>query len=418
MPLLLLALFALYLVLNTVFAKVSVVLPVKDFVLVALFGLIFSAYNRQVLEFLRRHLAVVSVFFVFALLGFSLTIISDREVGVATESLLKIIVQPFLILVCTYVLSLVVGIRVTTVLFVGCAGLTGVFAILQFAGLESAWQVRDLLSNLQNETAHIRGMVKSRVRPMGLSLTPIMYSYHIAAAYIAVHFLYRNSLIKRPLYIPLLLALLLMAAANATRSLVLGILLHELIHHLVRFRINAILGSIALGIVGIIAFAYLESIGSRLTSVSDASAIGRFMLYDYGLRLAADYPYGLGWGFDPVEFAWLYWEHLSEMGRAEAAFHLALHNAYLNFFLGYGFYGVAAIAVLVLFRPRTFVALLLFAMAYLVHSFFHNDGLFLGDDYFWFAFAIFLAVRDTASVTEKSGVARYALKAAVAGSHA
>ena len=402
MPLLVLALFTIYLVLNTAFAKVSVGLPVKDFVLVALFGLLFIAYNRQVLDFLRRHLAVVGVFLVFALLGFSLTIINDRAIDIATESLLKIIVQPFLILVCTYVLSLVAGIRVTTVLFVGCASLTGVFAILQFVGVESAWQVRDLLSNLQNETAHIRGMVKSRVRPMGLTLTPIMYSYHIAAAYIALHFLYHNGLIKRPIYFLLVPAILLMAAANATRSLVLGIMLHEVIHHLVRFRINSILGAIALGIVGIIGFAYLESIGSRLTSISDASAVGRLMLYDYGLRLAADYPYGLGWGFDPVEFAWLYWEHLSEMGRAEAAFHLALHNAYLNFFLAYGVYGVATIAITAIFKPKTFVAILLFGMAYLLHSLFHNDGLFLGDDYFWFAFAIFLAVRDERAAKETS----------------
>jgi hypothetical protein len=401
MPLVVLALFALYLVLNTAFVKVSVGLPLKDLVLVALFGLIFIAYNRQVLEFFRRHLAVVGAFLVFAVLGFSLTILNDRELGVATELLLKVIVQPFLILVCTYALSSVVGFRVTAALFACSAGLTGIFAILQSVGLDPAWQVRDFLSNLQNETAHIRGAVKSRARPMGLSLTPIVYSYHIAAAYIAMHFLYRNGFIKRPIYYLLLSAILLMAAANATRSLVLGILIHEAIHQVYPFRLNVILGAIALGIVGIIGFAYLESIGSRLTSVGDASAVGRLMLYDYGLRLAADFPFGLGWGFDPVQFAWLYWEHLSQIGRAEAAFHLALHNACLNFFLAYGSYGVAMIAVMALVKPKTFATILLFATAYLLHAFFHNDGLFLGDDYFWFAFAIFLAVRD-ARVTKET----------------
>jgi len=402
MPLVALALFAFYLVLNTAFIKVSVGLPLKDLVLVALFGLIFVAYNRRVLQFFRRHFAVVGVFLVFAVLGFFLTILNGSELGVATESLLKVIVQPFLILVCTYALSSVVGVRVTAALFACCAGLTGIFAILQSVGLDPAWQVRDFLSNLQSETAHIRAGVKSRARPMGLSLTPIIYSYHLAGAYIAMHFLYRNGLIKRPIYFVLLCAILLMATANATRSLVLGILVHEAIHQLYPFRLNVILAAIALGIVGIVGFAYLDTVGSRLTSVSDASAVGRLMLYDYGLRLAADFPFGLGWGFDPVQYAWLYWEYLSEMGRAEAAFHLALHNACLNFFLAYGSYGVAIIAVLALIRPKTFAAILLFATAYLLHALFHNDGLFLGDDYFWFAFAIFLSVRDARAAKEVS----------------
>ena len=82
------------------------------------------------------------------------------------------------------------------------------------------------------------------------------------------------------------------------------------------------------------------------------------------------------------------------MARAEAAFRLDIHNAFLNFVLLYGIYGVLIIALAALFNPGLFLATAYFVVGYLAHSFFHNDGVFLGDDYFWFAFVIFIYMRD------------------------
>ena len=116
------------------------------------------------------------------------------------------------------------------------------------------------------------------------------------------------------------------------------------------------------------------------------------------MQLVRDKPFGYGWDFNPGDYAWLYWEQLSDMARAEAAFRLDIHNAFLNFMLIYGIYGVLIIALAALFNPALFLATTYFALAYVAHSFFHNDGIFLGDDYFWFAFVIFLYLRDQEKV--------------------
>ena len=195
-------------------------------------------------------------------------------------------------------------------------------------------------------------------------------------------------------YAFLVVAMLAMAAANGTRSLLIGIVLHEVLRQLGGASLKSIATLVVLAIGASVGMDYLASIGSRVTTITDASAVGRWTLYEYGMQLARDNPFGYGWDFNPGDYAWLYWEQLSDMARAEAAFRLDIHNAFLNFVLIYGIYGVLIVALTALFNPGLFLATAYFATAYLAHSFFHNDGVFLGDDYFWFAFVIFLYLRD------------------------
>jgi hypothetical protein len=137
---------------------------------------------------------------------------------------------------------------------------------------------------------------------------------------------------------------------------------------------------------------YADAIGSRLVDTADASALGRIALYDFGLRLAADNPFGLGWGFDSAGYAWLYWEHLSDFVNADGVFRLGLHNAYLNFFLVYGLAGTLLAAIVLMYDPRFVFISFLYLFAYIAHAFFHNDGVFIGEYFFWFSFAVILQI--------------------------
>ena len=56
--------------------------------------------------------------------------------------------------------------------------------------------------------------MRARERPFGLSLTAIIFSYHLAAAYITANLLYRKQIIPNRVYGILVVALLAMAAAN------------------------------------------------------------------------------------------------------------------------------------------------------------------------------------------------------------
>jgi hypothetical protein len=181
-----------------------------------------------------------------------------------------------------------------------------------------------------------------------------------------------------------------MAAANGTRSLVLGILAQEALFSIMRMRLQSLLWIGVLAIAGMAGLALLEAIGSRVATLSDTSAASRVVLYIYGLRLAADHPFGLGWGFQPGDLAWLYWEHLSGFINSDGVFRLGIHNAFLNFFLTFGLFGVAVIAFAIYVKPRKFAILAMCSTAYIVNTLLHNDGLFVGDSYYWFAFAVFV----------------------------
>ena len=392
-------LYILTVFLFTFFIKLSVGQPVKDLLMVALFGLLFITYHRTVLGFLNRHMSVVAVFAVFAIVGALVTILSGRPAADLVNSFLRIIVQPFLILSCTYVLTRLSGVRFTAGVFIGMALLTSAFAVLQFAGIEPAWAIKEAIARIQNEPRNLQDIIEAQGRPMGLSLTPIVFSYHIASAYVIASLLYRFGYLRGGLYLVLALVLLVAAVANGTRSLVIGIILYELLHNFMKLSLRSLISCAAIVVVAVIGYFYLEGSGSRVASLNDASAMGRFVLYEYGLRLAGDHPLGFGWDFKPYENAWLYWEHLSDSAKSMSIFHLKIHNAFINFFLTYGVLGLVAVGFAFYINPKRFMLIVTTFTVYFVHSAFHNDGVFLGENYFWYAFAVLLFVCD-----EREGV--------------
>lgn len=388
---------ATYLVLvlfYTILFKFSIGVAAKDAILVGLSGLLFLVYNRQCLEFLNRHAGIYLLFAVLAAIAIPITLLHGSSVDIVGRELLGSVVQPCLVIMCTYVLSVTAGLRFTVGVFLGATALSGVFVVLQYLDFDAAWSARRVLGTLQPQPGHITDLVAGQNRPVGLSFTAIMYSYQLISAYVIGNVLYRHGLMPKKTYVMFVGAVVVISIANGTRSLLIGIALQELLQNPPRMRVSSILGLAVLGVVGFAAYSYLDATGSRVTSVADASAVGRTMLYQFGFRLAGDFPFGIGWGFDPAEMAWVYWDFLSELTRADAAFRLELHNAFLNFYMNYGLFGVVAILVAYYLNPGFFNKVLLYFSSYLAHAFFHNDGFFLTDDFNWFAFAILLFVCD------------------------
>jgi hypothetical protein len=390
--------------LYTALAKLSFGVPVRTLLSSYLFVLLLFAYRREFLDTVKSHQLTVLVFAGLTATGGFLTILNGRGLDVVIGHALSDLIQPFLILICTLVLSRLAGVGFVARVLVGSALLTGAVALLQFADVGIAWRLRDWLGVIQAEPADLL-TADEKLRPMGISLTPIVFSYHIASAYIVLNLLHRQDRISGGTYAVFVLSMLAMAAANGTRSLVLGILVHEMLFSILRMRLLSLLWIGALAIAGMAGLALLEAIGSRIATLSDTSAASRVVLYIYGFRLAADHPFGLGWGFEPGDFAWLYWEHLSGFINSEGIFRLGIHNGFLNFFLTFGIFGAAVIAFAVYVKPRKFVILAMGSTAYIMNAFFHNDGLFVGDSYYWFAFAIFLHLYQPGRSAIRTGAA-------------
>ena len=319
--------------------------------------------------------------------------------GATIEGLTSNIIQPYLILFCVLVLIRLIGVWPIALLTLAGAALTGGVALLQFADINIGWRLRELTSDFQHEPAAIQAYVKNRDRALGLSLSPIVFSYHMICTYVVLNVLYRFGYMRFFSYYASVLMVAVATLANGTRSVLLGMVASEMIMEL---RAGTLRAFVKVGLIlaaGAAIYLYAEATGSRVADTDDASALGRVVLFNYGVRLAADNPFGLGWDFNPAGFAWLYWEHLSDFVNADGVFRLGLHNAYLNFFLMYGLAGTAVALIALLYDPRFVFMAALYLSAYIIHIAVHNNGMFLGDYFFWFSFAIMLQVFEARGLT-------------------
>jgi hypothetical protein len=384
--------------LYTAFTKLSVGLPVRTLVLAFLSGVIVVCYFREARQFFRQHIEITAAFAALGAIGTIVTYLQQSDLVSTLDGLTSNILQPYLILFSTMMLIEIIGLRPVAWLSLSGAAFSGLVALLQFGNIEIAWRLREILSDIQHEPAEIQNYVASRSRALGLSLSPIVFSYQIISAYLTLNVMYRFGELRRSFYYGSFFLILITLLANGTRSALLAIFASETLMQLRKGRLRSLLYIGAIGAIATAVYLYANVTGSRVAATEDASALGRIALYDYGLRLIADHPFGLGWGFDPGGYAWLYWEHLSDFVNADGVFRLGLHDAYLNFFLVYGLTGTLVAAIVLIYDPRFVFVSAFYLFAYILHALFHNNGLFIGDYFFWFSFAVIL------QIFEKNGI--------------
>ncbi|NNE23345.1 MAG: O-antigen ligase family protein, partial [Rhizobiales bacterium] len=374
--------------------KLTVVIPVRTVGLFVFTGLLFMIHNRQFVGSLNRHRQVYMVFGVMALLGGSLAFVHGEEFYSLAESLLRNTIQPVLIFLTVYLAIEIFGIRFVANTFLLFAVISSVAAIFQFVGFDPAWDVRRVLGSIQGDPPDIKHILRTGSRPMGLVFTPILFSYHLVCGYVIANILYRQGLMNPLLYAIFTVIALFGATANGTRSLVLAILVSECLQLAVRGQLKSYVLLAVGAVLAAGGFYYLETVGSRVVSADDSSAVGRFVLLKFGLQLVLDNPLGYGWGVKPGEYAWLFWEELSHLPKASSVFRLGIHNAFVNFLLQYGIFGFSIIAMLAVLHLRKAMAIAGAFLAYFINAMFHNAGVFVGELYFWYAFAVFVYTYD------------------------
>jgi O-antigen ligase len=372
-------------------------------------------YNfNYILDFLSRHFFTFMLFLSVAIIGVTLSISSDREMSVVIEEFFRNVGQEFLILFATLYVCRFTGANYVANVFVGATLISGMFALFQAVDLGFAWAIYDKIQALQGVPFSVRNNPDYIGRPPGLSLHPVTFSYQVVAAYVVANFMYFNGHIKQRSYFVISGLLFAMAMACETRSAVMGMAIHEAIMILRRPNKWSLIWLGAMAFAGVALLFVLASSDSRLAQTDDTSAVGRLVLYNFGIRLAIDHPLGFGWGTEPSDLAWLYWEHLSSFVNAEGIYRLGIHNCFINYFLTYGLLGVAAFLLCTVRRLRKLWAITLGSLAYLIHAFFHNDGPFFSEYYFFFFLGVFYYLYDTQTANEKELARRTARGTAAA----
>lgn len=215
---------------------------------------------------------------------------------------------------------------------------------------------------------------------------------------------YRKSLTA--VFLLLLLALFL----TQSRSAIIGALMGVVViiwSSLTRGKLKAFLLVLSLG-----AMAYLfhgMHINPRLLNFVEYSAQARFPLFLVALWTGVTHPLGTGRG-TYIEIASGFYEMVEELPSATAVFKFTAHNQFLNML---GYYGMPGLALLIIFYvllfrlfrinrksvlPHPFlngmrIGLLGAFSAYLVDSFFHNAGPFIGDPINWYFIGLALAAK-------------------------
>ena len=392
MRLLLISIYFISVFLSVCFAKLSVGLPVRSIVLIAQVIFLFLLWPRDVIAFLRGHIGLMLFFAAFGAIGLTMSILNGIDLQTGLQFFIETIIQPVLAVIATCVLITLVGVRAVATVFIGLTLLSGLFALVQAAGFEPAWTIREIIAGIQSETARAKYLISIGDKAMGLSLTPMSLAYQLMSALVMGVILVRANIMRLSHFNMLGSLILLISFSTEIRSFILGVLVSLLIANLShgqRSRMYTLLGILVATIF--LPIILSGEIGeARVVNVDDGSAVGRIVLVKYGLNLARDNPLGFGWGFDTRDHFWLYWTELMTFQNPHAVYSHALHNYFLNVYLTYGFTGAVILGISFVSNPGLFMTVLFIFSGYFVNAVFHNAGVLNGDINFWYAYSVFI----------------------------
>lgn len=389
----LMALFAASVVSNIAFVKLSVGVPVRSLLAVVLLGFIIWRYPRVVAHTISQCRTIAFVIAYLAVIGVALTVANGDSVAKASGVLTEVYVQAFISILLIYSLCTILGLATVTAIVAGTIVLTLIFCVLQFAGVQQAWDIKVLLDDFQGAPPML-----TTDRPPGLSFSAVHLGYQV---YVLVAIALVWSMVKgTPAYLVVAILLVIVSSITAgNRSPLLGVLVLGAIYAY-RFypRATLMLGPLLLAIalpIVLSVMTTLEEAGVRAAETDDSSSVGRIVLNYFGWLLFQDNIFGYGLTFDSQSQWPQYWNALNSLENATIVQRYGIHNYFLNMLLMFGVF-LAPLGLLLAGNRRV---MRLFAWAfvgYFVNAFTHNEGPFHGDNIFWYgAVAILFLAQHT-----------------------
>lgn len=305
------------------------------------------------------------------------------------------LLQSYLFIVVAYYLVVNFGPKGVAYPFLLVAIPSALVGLLQYAGLDAAWQIRDLLGSFQNSSTvdQLNQLfIEERSRAPGITLFAITQSYLLIASIALTLLLLVRAVSQNKSTFWLFIALLILflgCIASETRSVLGAAVVMIFLTFLKVNRSATAVVAILTILAGSIVFTYTQlekqndNDGSRLVSLEDQSAKGRFTLYKYGLELALKKSQGYGFGFKSTELATDYFineRNIYEYGHQEKAqFLVEIHNSLLNIIHTYGFLGLLVFLFYVIKLATIRWFFIVVIGSYMIHALFHNAGIMMHD---------------------------------------
>lgn len=268
-------------------------------------------------------------------------------------------------------------------------------ALFQFLQFDQAWLIRMGIGFDPDPRDPITAQLFGRARPMGLAYFSITYSYQmlIVASLSFALYRYRDGYFYKALFLFCFLGLFF----SLTKSSIFGFLFSILLY----IFFSGILSLPRLLSILIISFGVIfvwMSLSDR--EFIDQSFMNRSYHLYASLRIFLDYFFT---GIGSKDYFLLNYTYLREFPELPSyALDEAAHNSYvatfvklgfLSLFLFFFFYGsyCTSISKLKEHYPLIHCFFWVYIVAYSFHSFFHNAGVFNGDQLVWLVFGLLLA---------------------------
>jgi hypothetical protein len=327
---------------------------------------------------LRRQTGLLLLILGVGLLGIVISLLNAMPPADLLQQVMEIFIQSAVFLLLGAIVAEICGGGLVVLLFVAAVGLSALFAVLQFAGVEAAWSLRDAIASFTNEVVRY-----DRTRAPGLANTAIALATHLTLA-LAVVLVWRQRVNEAagaprkfdPLVLPSVGVFCLVCLASGNRSPIVGAAIFLALYSAIRaprlFVLVVPFALLSIPLAGLI-FESLQETGLRAFVTGDKSSEGRETLMAYGAQLFQDRPIGYGLGFNPT----LYWgdhmELLLRMDNPQPALLFELHNYILTMLNCYGI-GILLFVLPAMIMIRRHSTSILPFLPYVIHILFHNYG--------------------------------------------
>ncbi|MDZ4307596.1 O-antigen ligase family protein [Allopontixanthobacter sp.] len=393
-------LLAVLLLINVALIDFSIAdFPVRGMAAIALLGAAILIYPARVLAVVRQHSLLLWLTAGFAFLGAFVSFANGTEFSLVWQGLMEVPLQVAVTVIIASVLVQIAGVGAGIWVIAAVIGGSALVAVLQFMGLDAAWQLREWLGNLQGLS---RSEPVINRRPMGISFSPIQLSTQLCVAF-AVFAAARDRLGSTaeskapadPLILFALAVLVVGSLVTLTRSPILGAAIFLVFYTLLRpgtwLVFGGLLAVVAIYLIGPYILDLVQQSAPRVIRTDDGSVMARASMNTFGLMLFADNPLGYGYAFRPGDHWTRFWQELQYTPSPDAAADKELHNYLLNMLNTYGI-GLLLILPLVVVLLKRAQPVLIFFIPYIVHILFHNSGPFWTDIPFWFGVAVLSAL--------------------------
>jgi hypothetical protein len=329
------------------------------------------------------------VYFLLALLGLLVSLANDTPSGNIVDGELKLLQSYLMILTSMFILEQF-GFATLGKIALAITLPSALVGILQWSGVDAAWSIQKTLLELQDTVAGtFDGELEGELRPPGLALYAIPQTYMLLSSLMLCLYWLRQYLHDQ--YAQLILtsiAILLLGGifASETRSAIVAALLIFSVSYASLFPFRILVSAIIVVLAGLFVYSLMDGnfvLDSRVVSLEDQSASGRYTLFKYGIDLFLNQPFGYGFGFNTTEYAqnFFFNDHniLEYHPNEKDQFLVPVHNFVLNLAHPFGFSALFIFGYYVyqLTKNNWYSALLIFGA--FLNAIFHNAGVLNND---------------------------------------